>query len=68
MQQLFPSEGKTKPRCRFPEFQEAGEWEEKILDEVAKYENGKAHEQGITEAGDFIVVNSKFISTTFSFN
>ena len=51
------------PELRFPEFRDAGEWEDKPLGEVAKYENGKAHEQGISETGDFIVVNSKFIST-----
>src|ERR1035438_7097435 len=26
MQQLFPGEGETQPRLRFPEFQDAGEW------------------------------------------
>ena len=26
MQQLFPREGETQPRLRFPEFQSAGEW------------------------------------------
>jgi type I restriction enzyme S subunit len=26
MQQLFPQEGETQPRLRFPEFQSAGEW------------------------------------------
>jgi type I restriction enzyme S subunit len=34
MQQLFPREGETVPRLRFPEFREAGEWEEKRLGEV----------------------------------
>ena len=29
MQQLFPREGETQPRLRFPEFQNAGEWEER---------------------------------------
>ena len=29
MQQLFPREGETQPRLRFPEFQNAGEWEVK---------------------------------------
>ena len=52
-----------KPVLRFPEFREAGEWEEKTLGQVANYGNGKAHEQDISESGDFIVVNSKFIST-----
>jgi len=28
MQQLFPQEGETQPRLRFPEFEGAGEWEE----------------------------------------
>jgi len=31
MQQLFPREGETQPRLRFPEFQNAREWEEKKL-------------------------------------
>ncbi len=29
MQQLFPAEGETLPKLRFPEFRDAGEWEEK---------------------------------------
>ncbi len=33
MQQLFPREGETQPRLRFPEFQNAGEWEETKLGE-----------------------------------
>lgn len=28
MQQLFPQEGETKPRLRFPEFRDAGDWKE----------------------------------------
>lgn len=31
MQQLFPREGETQPRLRFPEFRDAGEWEESPL-------------------------------------
>jgi len=31
MQQLFPREGETVPRLRFPEFQNAGEWSEKFV-------------------------------------
>ena len=34
MQQLFPRAGETQPRLRFPEFQDAGEWEENFLHEV----------------------------------
>lgn len=63
MQRLFPQEGETQPRLRFPEFEGAGEWEVKPLSEVATYENGKAYEQDIVEDGRYIVVNSRFIST-----
>jgi type I restriction enzyme S subunit len=28
MQQLFPREGETQPRLRYPEFQDAGEWDD----------------------------------------
>ena len=63
MQQLFPAEGKTTPTLRFPEFQNAGEWRDTTLGEEVYYENGKAHENDIDEAGQYIVVNSKFIST-----
>jgi len=38
-------------------------WEVKQLSEVVDFSNGKAHEQFIDENGNFIVVNSKFVST-----
>jgi len=31
MQQLFPREGETQPRLRFPEFRDAGEWQKSPL-------------------------------------
>lgn len=40
MQQLFPLPGETVPRLRFPEFRNAGEWEEKKLDDLAKRGTG----------------------------
>ena len=41
MQQLFPREGETIPRLRFPEFRDAGEWEVKaIADLVEKIAQG----------------------------
>ena len=49
------------PKLRFQEFK--GKWEEKKLGDITKYENGKAHENDISEEGKYIVVNSKFIST-----
>lgn len=39
------------------------DWEIKSVQEIADFQNGKAHEQYIDEYGNFIVVNSKFIST-----
>ena len=38
-------------------------WEQRKLGEVAKYRNGKAHENCIDDDGKYIVVNSKFVST-----
>jgi type I restriction enzyme S subunit len=40
MQQLFPQEGETQPRLRFPEFEGTGEWEEKHLESLAKRGSG----------------------------
>ena len=40
MQQLFPREGEAAPRLRFPEFRDAGEWEEKKLEDLAKRGSG----------------------------
>jgi len=34
MQQLFPREGETQPRLRFPEFQNAGEWARMSIQEM----------------------------------
>ena len=39
-QQLFPREGETQPRLRFPEFRSAGEWARKTLEDVAKISSG----------------------------
>lgn len=38
------------------------DWDVPTLSKIAEFENGKAHEQFIDDKGDFIVVNSKFIS------
>ncbi|RVU26980.1 restriction endonuclease subunit S [Sandaracinomonas limnophila] len=42
---------------------EKSQWHLKSLEEVAIFKNGKAHENSIDVEGDYIVVNSKFIST-----
>lgn len=40
MQQLFPREGETKPRLRFPEFEASEDWESKRLEDLAKRGSG----------------------------
>src|SRR5690606_6824071 len=46
MQQLFPREGETVPRLRFPEFREAEEWRKEKLGTIANLYKGK----GISKA------------------
>lgn len=36
MQQLFPAEGETTPKLRFPEFQDEPEWEKGALEDVSE--------------------------------
>jgi type I restriction enzyme S subunit len=40
MQQLFPREGETQPRLRFPEFQNGGEWVEQSVGDFGKVVTG----------------------------
>lgn len=40
MQQLFPRETETQPRVRFPEFQNAGAWKERRLNQLANFQSG----------------------------
>ena len=40
MQQLFPREDETQPRLRFPEFQDAGEWKEHLLQDLLVFKQG----------------------------
>lgn len=39
------------------------DWDVKRLGDIAQFNNGKAHEQFIDDKGNYVVVNSKFIST-----
>lgn len=49
MQQLFPREGETVPRLRFPEFRESGEWNEWRLEDALRI----SATYGIVKAGEF---------------
>lgn len=39
------------------------DWYVKTLDEIAIFKNGKPHENCISDEGEYVVINSKFIST-----
>ena len=39
------------------------DWNVKLLPSVCRFRNGKAHEQYISDFGQYVCVNSKFIST-----
>jgi type I restriction enzyme S subunit len=54
MQQLFPREGENQPRLRFPDFQDAGEWEGKLLGDVVKcVKTGKLDANAMVENGQY---------------
>ena len=57
MQQLFPAEGEAVPKRRFPEFQDAGDWEEKTLGDICDYWNGGSNEGAITEDGEYYLIS-----------
>ncbi|MDA0737798.1 MAG: restriction endonuclease subunit S [Nitrospirae bacterium] len=60
MQQLFPREGETQPRLRFPEFQDAGAWKLDTLENmcVAKIS------YGIVQAGPHVPNGMPYIKST----
>jgi type I restriction enzyme S subunit len=57
MQQLFPREGDTQPRIRFPEFQDAGEWVEKPFSELCHIKHGYAFEgEFFSNEGEYVLL------------
>lgn len=57
MQQLFPREGETQPRLRFPEFQKAGVWEEKLFSDLCDIKHGYAFEgEFFSNEGDYVLL------------
>ncbi len=56
MQLLFPAEGESVPKLRFPEFQVAGEWKIKPMDKLFTVGNGKDHKHLVS--GDVPVYGS----------
>ncbi len=54
MQKLFPTEGKTMPEWRFPEFKDSGEWKTSALDVLAV----KITEKNTDKSLDRVLTNS----------
>jgi type I restriction enzyme S subunit len=48
MQRLFPREGENVPKLRFPEFGNAGDWEEKRLGEISIIKTGSSNREDST--------------------
>ena len=66
MQQLFPREGETTPRLRFPEFRDAGEWEVKRLGEVADvYQPETISQSNLSKNGKYLVYGANGIIGRF---
>ena len=59
MQALFPAEGETEPKLRFPEFQSAGAWEEKELKQLGNLVSGLTYSpEDVTENGLLVLRSS----------
>jgi type I restriction enzyme S subunit len=59
MQQLFPSEGETQPRIRFPEFQNAGDWRSSTLESLCAVKIS----YGIVQAGPHVPNGMPYIKS-----
>lgn len=68
MQQLFPAEGETLPKLRFPEFRETGEWEERPLGEVFSFKTTNSYSRDMLNYEKGSVKNLHYgdIHTKFS--
>ena len=60
-EQNVSSSNGLEPRLRFPSFD--NKWTLTTIGNVCAFTNGKAHEQNVVEYGEYIIVNSKFISS-----
>jgi len=58
MQQLFPREGETQPRLRFPEFQNGGEWEETRLSQLGELVSGLTYSPDDVRESGLLVLRS----------
>jgi type I restriction enzyme, S subunit len=69
MQQLFPIEGETQPRLRFPEFRDAGDWLPVCVAQFAKVTTGAKDTQNKVEGGRYpFFVRSQTVERINSFS
>lgn len=69
MQQLFPCEGETRPRLRFPEFRDAPEWELTLLGDVCRPQQWQTISSSeLVDAGFPVYGANGFIGYYPSFN
>ncbi len=55
MQQLFPAEGETVPKLRFPEFRNAEDWDKKLLSDVCERFSSTILANTLVNEGNFKV-------------
>lgn len=60
LQNLFPQKDETEPKVRFAYF--SSSWQQRKLNELTIYQNGKGHEKKQFNQGDFELVNLNSIS------
>ena len=58
IQQLFPCEGETQPRLRFPEFRDAGEWQETRLGQLGELVSGLTYSPDDVRESGLLVLRS----------
>jgi type I restriction enzyme S subunit len=61
MQHLFPQEGQTLPRLRFPEFRDGPEWEEERLGKLGRLVSGLTYSPGDVRDSGLLVLRSSNI-------
>jgi type I restriction enzyme S subunit len=64
MQQLFPREGETQPRLRFPEFQDTSEWEETHLGKLGKLVSGLTYSPDDVRGAGLLVLRSSNVQNS----